>query len=79
MQQQKDFFVSIAHIITPGSHVTWRGEDGAIFGWFFNSKLIEFDSYQELKKLQEPFEMKASLEKELGTKDEPIKAKKPKM
>jgi hypothetical protein len=66
---EDELFSRVAHIIKPGSFVTFKGEDGDIFGWFFKGEIIHYSSYAELKKLLEPFELKKSLDKELSTKE----------
>ena len=63
---QKDLFIAVAPVITPGEFMTFRGEDGEFIGFFFNGKdLIDYSSYDELEKLQTPFILKKSLDKSL--------------
>lgn len=69
MNNQSHFFKMVEDIITPGNYITLRGEDGAIFGWFFNQELKEFNNYKELRKLKEPFEFYKMLDKTLEIKN----------
>jgi hypothetical protein len=75
-RHQKDLFEAIAPILNPGSFMTLRGEDGAFIGFFFNGKdLIEYFSYDELSKLEAPFILKKSLDKNLANKNSISKVK----
>jgi hypothetical protein len=68
LNYQIELFEKIAHLITVGNHITLRGEDGAIFGWFFDGGLKHFDSYKELKELQQPFLLYKKLNSDLDIK-----------
>lgn len=64
-----EFWQNIAHIITPGNYISWRGEDGAFFGSFFNGIIEHYESYKELAELQEKFNLNKKLSKELPKKE----------
>jgi hypothetical protein len=72
-RHQKDLFVAIAPILTIGSFMTLRGEDGDLIGFFFNGKeLIEYSSYEELTKLESTFKLKKDLENNLPNNKEKV-------
>ncbi len=62
LRNQEKLFDLVGDILTPGSFMTLKGEDGDIFGWFFNGKRIYFDGYKELKELNLSFEQKKALD-----------------
>lgn len=65
-RHQEDLFSAIAPIFTPGNFMTFRGEDGALIGFFFNgNEMINYASYDELKKLEATFVLKRDLEENL--------------
>lgn len=52
LRHQKDLFSCVAHLITPGSFMTFRGDDKEIIGFFFDGNtLIDYDSYEHLNEL----------------------------
>jgi hypothetical protein len=65
-RHERNLFDAVAHVITPGEFMTFRGEDGAFIGWFFNgTNILDYGSYDELEKLSKTFEMKKSLDNQL--------------
>lgn len=76
---QDELFALAAPIITPGNFITFKGEDGAIMGWFFDGqKVIDYSSNSELMKLINPLKLKEKLENTLSNENE-VSTTKPKM
>lgn len=66
-RNQSYIFLALENVLTPGSFLTLRGEDGAKFGWFFNGSagVVEYKNQTELKQLQEKLLLKNKLDTEL--------------
>lgn len=62
------FFEEIAPILTSGSYIKLRGEDGVFFGWIFNDKMIQCETREEFKTQLEKVNLKNKLDKELPEK-----------